>query len=175
MATTSTSPGRHCSTATWIIRLSPGQHSTVTAVPPIRAPGQAGRNSGPEVADPAERLVHGGDAEAAERLGVPGVGARRVGDDDGSHAGPPGCWVDSDSAAMTLRKWVTAAASARSGSRSAIASHEVGQLAEADPRAPGPQRQPELVADQLRLQPADQVRRDGLAGGVARPCRAAAG
>ena len=47
VATTRTSPGRHCSTATWIIRLSPGQHSTVTAVPPIRAPGHAGRNSGP--------------------------------------------------------------------------------------------------------------------------------
>ena len=47
VATTRTSPGRHCSTATWIIRLSPGQHSTVTAVPPMRAPGQAGRSSGP--------------------------------------------------------------------------------------------------------------------------------
>src|SRR5690606_1651295 len=47
VATTSTSPGRHCSTATWIIRLSPGHDSTVTAVPPIRDPRCTGRMDGP--------------------------------------------------------------------------------------------------------------------------------
>ena len=41
--TTSTSPLRHCSTATWIIQLSPGCASTVTAGPPIAAPAQIGR------------------------------------------------------------------------------------------------------------------------------------
>src|ERR1022692_658329 len=44
---TSTSPGLACSTATWIMRLPPGQHSTVTAVPAIRAPGQTGRSHEP--------------------------------------------------------------------------------------------------------------------------------
>lgn len=47
VVTTRTSPSRHCSTAAWIIRLSPGQHSAVTAVPPIRAPSWIGRRSGP--------------------------------------------------------------------------------------------------------------------------------
>ena len=43
MSVTSTSPLRHCSTATWIIQLSPGCASTVTAGPPIEAPAQIGR------------------------------------------------------------------------------------------------------------------------------------
>ena len=43
VVTTRMSPAPHCSTAAWIIRLSPGQHSTVTAVPAIRAPGWIGR------------------------------------------------------------------------------------------------------------------------------------
>ena len=38
-ATTSTSPAWHCSTATWIIQLSPGGTLTVTAVPEIWVPG----------------------------------------------------------------------------------------------------------------------------------------
>jgi 4-hydroxy-4-methyl-2-oxoglutarate aldolase len=37
--TTRTSPFWHCSTATWIIQLSPGCASTVTALPAIAAPG----------------------------------------------------------------------------------------------------------------------------------------
>ena len=41
--TTSTSPFWHCSTATWIIQLSPGCASTVTAGPAICAPAQIGR------------------------------------------------------------------------------------------------------------------------------------
>ena len=41
------SPGLACSTAAWIIRLSPGQHSTVSAVPAMRAPCWFGRMSGP--------------------------------------------------------------------------------------------------------------------------------
>ena len=41
------SPGRHCSTAAWIIRLSPGQQTTVTAVPPTREPRWTGRIPGP--------------------------------------------------------------------------------------------------------------------------------
>ena len=47
VVTTSRSPARHCSAAAWIMRLSPGQHSTVTAVPPIRAPSWMGRSPGP--------------------------------------------------------------------------------------------------------------------------------
>ena len=42
-ATTMTSPLSHCSTATWIIQLSPGWVSTVTAGPATCAPGQIGR------------------------------------------------------------------------------------------------------------------------------------
>jgi hypothetical protein len=38
-ATTRMSPSWHCSTATWIIQLSPGGTLTVTAVPAIAAPG----------------------------------------------------------------------------------------------------------------------------------------
>src|SRR6476661_2187370 len=38
-ATINTSPGSHCSTATWIIQLSSGGRLTVTAVPQTRAPG----------------------------------------------------------------------------------------------------------------------------------------
>ncbi len=41
--TTSTSPFWHCSIATWIIQLSPGCASTVTAGPQIEAPDQIGR------------------------------------------------------------------------------------------------------------------------------------
>src|SRR6185369_17199309 len=41
--TTRTSPFWHCSTATWIIQLSPGCASTVTADPAICAPAQTGR------------------------------------------------------------------------------------------------------------------------------------
>ena len=44
---TMTSPGLACSTAAWIIRLSPDQHSTVSAVPAIRAPCWFGRIAGP--------------------------------------------------------------------------------------------------------------------------------
>ena len=47
VVTTSRSPGWHCSTAAWIIRLSPGQQTAVTAVPPIRAPRWTGRMPGP--------------------------------------------------------------------------------------------------------------------------------
>ena len=42
-ATTSMSPGWHCSTATCSIQLSPGWASTVTALPATAAPAQAGR------------------------------------------------------------------------------------------------------------------------------------
>jgi hypothetical protein len=41
--TTSMSPGWHCSTATWIIQLSPGCANTVTAVPDASAPLHTGR------------------------------------------------------------------------------------------------------------------------------------
>ena len=41
--TTRMSPFWHCSTATWIIQLSPGCASTVTAGPAIEAPAQIGR------------------------------------------------------------------------------------------------------------------------------------
>jgi len=42
-ATTSTSPGFSTSAATWIIQLSPGWQSAVTALPAIRAPRHTGR------------------------------------------------------------------------------------------------------------------------------------
>src|ERR1700749_4627315 len=42
-ATTSTSPGLHTSTATWIIQLSPGGTKTVTAGPASDGPGEKGR------------------------------------------------------------------------------------------------------------------------------------
>jgi hypothetical protein len=42
-ATTSMSPGLHCSMATWSIQLSPGCASTVTAVPGDLRAGQTGR------------------------------------------------------------------------------------------------------------------------------------
>ena len=51
VVTTRRSPARHCSTAAWIIRLSPGQHSAVTAVPPVRAPSWIGRRPGPRYPD----------------------------------------------------------------------------------------------------------------------------
>src|SRR5207237_2132490 len=41
--TTRISPGLHCSTATWIIQLSPGCTSAVTAVPAASPPAQTGR------------------------------------------------------------------------------------------------------------------------------------
>ena len=47
VVTTSRSPAWHCSTAAWIMRLSPGQHSAVTAVPPVRVPSWIGRRPGP--------------------------------------------------------------------------------------------------------------------------------
>ena len=47
VVTTRTSPNRHCSTAAWIMRLSPGQQTAVTAVPPIRDPRWTGRIPGP--------------------------------------------------------------------------------------------------------------------------------
>src|ERR1039458_3575873 len=47
VVTTSRSPAWHCSAAAWIIRLSPGQHSAVTAVPPTRLPSWMGRSPGP--------------------------------------------------------------------------------------------------------------------------------
>ena len=47
LVTTSTSPSRHTSTAAWIIRLSPGWHDTVTAVPARRTPCWIGRRCGP--------------------------------------------------------------------------------------------------------------------------------
>ena len=47
VVTTSRSPGRACSIATCSMRLSPGPHSTVSAVPAARAPGQAGRRAVP--------------------------------------------------------------------------------------------------------------------------------
>src|SRR5262249_40071465 len=45
-ATTSTSPGWITSTATWIIQLSPGWQSAVTALPATRAPRHTGRRYG---------------------------------------------------------------------------------------------------------------------------------
>src|SRR5215469_15812863 len=51
VVTTRKSPAQHCSTAAWIMRLSPGQHSAVTAVPPTRMPGQAGRMPVPRYPD----------------------------------------------------------------------------------------------------------------------------
>ena len=47
VVTTMMSPGRACSTAAWIIRLSPGQQITVSAVPAMRAPCWLGRIPGP--------------------------------------------------------------------------------------------------------------------------------
>ncbi|AKJ15142.1 hypothetical protein ABB07_35305 [Streptomyces incarnatus] len=44
VVTTRMSPAPHCSTAAWIIRLSPGQDSTVTAVPATRTPCWTGRS-----------------------------------------------------------------------------------------------------------------------------------
>jgi hypothetical protein len=46
VVTTSTSPGRHVSTAAWIIRLSPGWQETVTAEPAATAPSWIGRIRG---------------------------------------------------------------------------------------------------------------------------------
>ncbi|KUN27995.1 hypothetical protein AQJ11_15475 [Streptomyces corchorusii] len=43
VVTTRRSPPRHCSTAAWIMRLSPGQDGTVTAVPATRTPCWTGR------------------------------------------------------------------------------------------------------------------------------------
>ncbi|MNR08703.1 hypothetical protein D3C85_1248710 [compost metagenome] len=45
-ATTSTSPGWIISTATWIIQLSPGCISAVTALPAMAAPDWIGRRYG---------------------------------------------------------------------------------------------------------------------------------
>jgi hypothetical protein len=62
-ATTSTSPRRHCSTATWIIQLSPGGTLTVSAVPAIREPAWIGPQPRVEQPGPSLRLVHGGHPE----------------------------------------------------------------------------------------------------------------
>ena len=85
VVTTRMSPGRHCSTAAWIIRLSPGQHRTVTAVPPVRAPEIDRPDGRAEVAGPACRLVHGRDAERRQFVDRGQVGARAAGDDHVPH------------------------------------------------------------------------------------------
>src|SRR5512133_3982504 len=78
VVTTSRSPPWHCSTAAWIMRLSPGQHSAVTAGPhAVLDRAQAG----PEVPGPADRLVHGGYPELGQLVDHPGVGPGHAGDD----------------------------------------------------------------------------------------------
>ena len=93
VATTRTSPGRHCSTATWIIRLSPGpaQHRHRGAADARARPG--GPELGAEVADPAQRLVHGRHAVA--RRGSRRRRRRRAADRSpprSSWAGLPARW-----------------------------------------------------------------------------------
>ena len=83
--TTSRSPAWHCSTAAWIMRLSPGQHSAVTAVPPVRVPSWIGRRPGPEVPGPADGLVHGGHAELGQLVHDGQVGPGDTGDDHVAH------------------------------------------------------------------------------------------
>ncbi len=85
VVTTSTSPGWHCSTAAWIIRLSPGQQ--------IDRDGRAADpraqvhrpDAGPEVAGAADGLVHGGDPELGQLGDLRRVGSRAAGDDDVPH------------------------------------------------------------------------------------------
>ncbi len=82
VVTTRMSPGCVCSIAAWIMRLSPGQHSTVTAEPATRAPCWIGVTEGTDQPDPAHRLVHRRDAELGEPVEVGDRRARRIGDDD---------------------------------------------------------------------------------------------
>ena len=91
VVTTRTSPGRHCSIAAWIIRLSPGQFSTVTAEPAIRAPSWIGRSAAPTQPSRPIASCTVGDAVRAEGVDGRGIRSRDVGDDDagasdGAHA-----------------------------------------------------------------------------------------
>ena len=61
------SPGCACSTATWIVQLSPGATSQVSALPAILAPKDGAQSSG-EQADAALCLVHGRDAQLGEAI-----------------------------------------------------------------------------------------------------------
>ncbi len=80
------SPSWHCSTAAWIMRLSPGRHRAVTAVPAMRTSCWTGRNPGPRLPVQAHALVDGGHAVAAQCLDVLCMGARRVGDDQAAES-----------------------------------------------------------------------------------------
>ena len=84
--TTRMSPGWHCSTATWIIQLSPGCASTVTAVPAASRARPDRAQIGLHQAEAAIGFVHGGDAERAEPFDDIGIGALDVANDDGLHA-----------------------------------------------------------------------------------------
>ena len=107
--------------------------------------------------------MHGGHAEAAERLGVPGVGAGRIGDDDVSHAVlRSGLGQRGDDAAEVGDGGGLGPVGVAVGDRA----DEVGELAETDLRPPRPQRQLELVAHQLGLQPVDQTCCHRLSGDV---------
>ena len=91
VVTTSRSPGRACSMAACSMRLSPGPHSTVSAVPAARArPGRPER--GAEQPGLARGLVHGGHAELAQLGHHPGVRAGRVHDHHWLHASTPLTW-----------------------------------------------------------------------------------
>ncbi len=85
-ATTSMSPGLHCSMATCSIQLSPGCASTVTAVPYGLSAGPHRPHIGLHQAEAAIGLVHRGDAERAEPLHDVGIRALNIPDDDGFHA-----------------------------------------------------------------------------------------
>ena len=84
--TTRMSPGWHCSTATWIIQLSPGCASTVTAVPAASPPCPHRAQVRLHQATAAIGLVHGGDAEHAEPLHQIRIRALDVPDNDILHA-----------------------------------------------------------------------------------------
>ena len=84
--TTRISPGLHCSTATWIIQLSPGCTSTVTAVPGASRARPYRTQIGFHQAEAAIGFVHGRCAERAEPLYQSSVGALDVADNDGLHA-----------------------------------------------------------------------------------------
>ncbi len=93
VVTTSRSPGRACSMAACTMRLSPGPHSTVSAVPAARAPGQAGRSAVPSRPDLARRLVHGGHAELAQLVARTAASARGGSTiDHRLHASTPLTW-----------------------------------------------------------------------------------
>ena len=72
--------------AAWIIRLSPGAHDTVTALPAALAVGVDRPHVRTHQAGAALRFVDGGDAELAERLDGAGVGALNVSNDGRFHA-----------------------------------------------------------------------------------------